>query len=267
MIALIAITLSSCGAKGDKIETLTDLQGKVIGVISSGPSTQSQIKMVSVLIGGEPSQIVSFNRGIDMAAALKSGKIDGFPIQQFAMDYALNRNKDFKSIPITDIFIEGQVIMAVRTEDMPLKILLDSAIVTLGENGKIAALEQEWITNLPLDNDPTFTDIPKHEDAPTYYVGVVGDMPPLDYVAADGRPAGFNVALLTEIGNFLNINFEFVSLENQARFAALASKKIDIIFCHFQSTGTDYFDELKNDNWLATEPYFIYKGGSFIVKK
>ncbi|MDP3436724.1 MAG: transporter substrate-binding domain-containing protein [Bacteroidales bacterium] len=267
IITILAFVITSCGPKGTKIETLTDLQGKVIGNLSSGISEDGSKAMISALIGGEPAQMLSFNRSLDVLAALRSGKIDGFASHQFAADYMLKRNSDVVLIPILDIPIEGQAIMAVRSEDAKLKSLLDSAIVILKDNGTIASLEQEWITNLPAENEPTFKEVPVIEGAASYYVGVSGDLPPLDYVAADGFPAGFNVALLSEIGKILNVNFKFVSLETQARFTALASKKIDVVFCHFQSTNTNYFDELKNDGWLATEPYFIYKGGCFVVKK
>lgn len=267
LIAVLALGLTACGPKGAKIETLADLQGKVIGNLSSGISDSSAKAMISVLIGGEPAEIVSFNRGMDVLAALKSGKIDGYPSHQFAVDYLLKRDSQIVAIPVTDVPIEGQAIMAVRSEDTALKSMLDSAIVILKENGTIASIEKEWITDLPAENEPTYKEIPAIEGAPSYYVGVTGDMPPLDYVASDGFPAGFNVALLSEIGKIIKVNFKFVPIETQARFTALASKKIDVIFCHFQSTNTSYFDELKNEGWLATEPYFIYKGGSFIVNK
>lgn len=267
LIALLTLGITSCGTKAAKIESLTDLQGKVIGTLSSGISEEGSKAMVAALIGGEPSQILSYNRAMDLLAALRSGKIDGFASHQFAADYMLKRNTDVTSIPVLDIPIEGQAIMAVRSEDTQLKAMLDSAIIILKESGVIASLEEEWITNLPAENEPTFNEIPEIEGAATYYVGVSGDLPPLDYVAADGFPAGFNVALLSEMGKILKVNFKFVSLETQARFTALASKKIDVVFCHFQSSNTNYFDELKNEGWLATEPYFIYKGGCFIVNK
>ena len=247
LIFLLVLGLTSCGQKSAKIETLSDLQGKVIGNISSGVSDSGTIAMLSVLIGGEPAEVISYNRGIDVLAALKSGKIDGYPSHQFAADYLLKRDSQVVAIPVLDVPIEGHAIMAVRTEDFKLKTMLDSAIIILRDNGTISALEQEWIMNLPAENEPTFNEIPVIEGAPSYYVGVAGDLPPLDYVASDGFPAGFNVALLSEIGKILNINFKFVSLETQARFTALASKKIDVIFCHFQSTNTEYFNELKNE--------------------
>jgi ABC-type amino acid transport substrate-binding protein len=234
--------------------------------MSTGISEATYKKMVANLVGGEPKEVIYFNRSIDIIAALKAGKIDAVPIFKFTEDYFLKRNNDMKAIDVQAV-IEGGVIMVARSEDSLLKADLDKAMTTLKENGTLAALEEKWITNLPADNEPSAIEIPKIEKAKTVYVGVSGEYPPLDYIAANGRPAGYNVAIFSEISKLLKINFEFVSIEAQARFAALSSKKIDLIFTHFQSTNTDYFNELKNSNWVSTLPYFTYKGGSFVVLK
>lgn len=265
LIVIIALVMAGCGgSKKVAINELSDLQGKVLGTVTSGISGESYGKMIENLIGGPAGEVVYFNRGMDALTALKAGKIDALPIHQFTADYILKRNNDLKAIPVEAEF-EGGVIMAVRSEDLALKAALDSAIVILKENGTLKALEDEWVTNLPATNEPSNTEISKIEGAKTIYIGVSGDYPPLDYIAADGRPAGFNVAILNEIGKILNLNFEFVSLETQARFAALTSKKIDVIFCHFQSNDSSYFDDLKTNNWISTIPYFTYRGGCFLA--
>lgn len=268
-VAVAILFLAGCGAPKQepaKIEKVSDLKGKTIGAISSGISKASYKKMVTALIGGEPKEIIFYNRASDIQAALLSGKVDAAPAHQIAADYYLKRNPGWKCLPVT-AKIEGGVIMVVRSDDAALRDKLNKAITTLQDNGTLKALEDKWITNLPATNEPAAAEIPKIAKAKTVYVGITGDIPPLDYIAANGRPAGFNVALMTEIGKLIKVNFEFVTLENQARFAALAGKKIDVIFCHFQSQNTDYFDELKNNKWLPTKPYFTYRGGCFVVKK
>ena len=266
-VVIVMITMFGCGGnKKAEINQLPDLGGKVMGMLTTGISNEGVDKMIENLIGAPAKEVVYFNRGMDILTALKTGKVDAIPMHQFAADYLLKRNEDLKSIPVNQEF-EGGVIMAVRAEDEPLKLALDSAIMVLKENGTLKALEDEWITNLPATNEPSNTEIAKIEGAKTVYVGVSGDYPPLDYVAADGMPAGFNVAILSEIGKVLNVNFEFVSMETQARFAALSSKKIDVIFCHFESGNTSYFDDLKTNNWVSTIPYFTYKSGCFVVMK
>lgn len=267
LFVIMIMTMAGCGgSKKAQINQLSDLQGKVMGMLTTGISNEGVDKMIQNLIGGPAKEVVYFNRGMDALTALKTGKIDAAPMHQFAADYLLKRNEDLKSIPVKEQF-EGGVIMAVRMEDQSLKAELDSAITILKENGTLKALEEEWVTNLPATDEPSNKEIPKIEGAKTIYVGVSGDYPPLDYIAADGLPAGFNVAILSEIGKLLNVNFEFVSLETQARFAALTSKKIDVIFCHFESSNTTYFDDLKTNNWISTIPYFTYKGGCFVVMK
>lgn len=267
LVVIMVITMFGCGGnKKANINQLSDLEGKVMGMLASGISNEGVDKMIENLIGAPAKEVVYFNRGMDVLTALKTGKIDAAPIHQFAADYVLKRNDDLKSIPV-NLDFEGGVIMAVRIEDQPLKAALDSAITILKENGTLKMLEDEWVTNLAVTNEPSNTELAKIEGAKTIYVGVSGDYPPLDYVAANGLPAGFNVAILSEIGKVLNVNFEFVSMETQARFAALSSKKIDVIFCHFESSNTQYFDDLKTNNWISTIPYFTYKGGCFIVMK
>jgi ABC-type amino acid transport substrate-binding protein len=262
----ILITAGCNTKKPAPIEKLSDLQGKVIGTLSTGISAKGYEAMITRLIGGAPKEVLFYNRTMDMVLALSSGKIDGLPCQQISVNYLLQRNPDLKAIPVTGN-IAGGVIMAVRSEDQKLKEDIDKAITTLQENGTLKALEEKWITNFPAKDEPAANEIPKIENAKTIYVGISGDLVPLDYISANGRPAGFNVALLTEISKIININFEFVSIESQSRFTALKSKKIDLIFCHFQSSNTNLFDELKSNNWISTKPYFNYKGGSFIVKK
>lgn len=72
----------------------------------------------------------------------------------------------------------------------------------------------------------------KLEGADTLYVGISGDVAPLDYVSADGTPAGFNVALMNEIGRLLGKNIEFVVVSTDAKFSSILSGKIDAFFWH-----------------------------------
>lgn len=264
-VFLFIALLSGCVSEKKKIDQLSDMKGAVIGMISSGISEEGVQQMTEKLTGVPVGEIVFFNRGIDVVAALKAGKIDAAPMHQFAADYFLKRNDDLKMIPVEQQF-EGGVIMALREEDQRLKARLDSAISLMDQNGTTQQLREKWIDNLSAD-EPARTEMVKTDGAPTVYVGVTGDYPPLDYVAADGLPSGFNVAFLNEAGKILNLNFELVPVETQAKFAALLGKKIDIIFCHFKSSDSRYFDELKSNSWIATIPYFTYKNGSFAVRK
>ena len=67
------------------------------------------------------------------------------------------------------------------------------------------------------------------EGAETVRVAVTGSLPPMDYIAADGTPAGFNTALPAEIGNRIGKNIELVQVDSVDRAATLASGTVDAV--------------------------------------
>lgn len=263
----ILVIMAGCGNKNAGIiENTSDLEGKVVGMISSSVPTEIVEGHLTKTIGGEPADLVYFNRRADGVTAVITGKVDAMMAPDFVADYYVKKNENLKMIDYKEKG-EGGSIMVVRSEDQQLKEDLDKAITALQEDGTLKKLEDEWISNLPADNEPSNKNIQKIEGAETVYVGVCGDMAPLDYIAADGRPAGYNVALLTEVGKLLNINFEFVSMESQVRFTALNSKKIDVIFCHFKADNTSFLEEFKNNNWVGTKSYYKFNGVSLLIRK
>ena len=265
LVALTMLLLVGCGgAPTKKINDISDLREKVIGMIAVSSDMKGMEQLVSFFTG-PLKEVILFNKSSDEVAAVLNGKIDAYMAPDVTVNYYAKRNPKLKVI-LPGKKVEGKVFMRVRSEDLKLKAELDSAITILLRNGILKSVEEKWITNLPPSNEPLHTDIPKIEGAKTIYVGVAGDYPPLDYIAADGRPAGYNVTVLTEIGKILKINFEFVSIETQARFAALGSKKIDVIFCNVHSISK-FSDELANKNLISTIPYYNFLGGYFLVKR
>jgi ABC-type amino acid transport substrate-binding protein len=265
IVIMAALALVGCNReKTGKIENVSDLKGKVIGtVMPVVPITKMEMSIANA-IGAQPKEVKYFNRYSDCVTAVLSGKVDAVLSPKFGAEYYVKKNTHLKMISREPVRVN--VVMMLRSEDRSLKDNLDKAITTLRGNGTLKRLEDEWVTNLPADKDPISLGFPKIEGAKTIYVGVCGDYIPLDYIAANGRPAGYNVALLTEVGKLLNINFEFVSIETQARFAALSSKKIDLIFCNLQA-NTPALLALKSNSWAATKPYFTSEAGCFLVKK
>ena len=52
----------------------------------------------------------------------------------------------------------------------------------------------------------------------------------MDYVAEDGSFAGFNTAILAEVGKRLEKNIELVQTDSVGRALALAQGKVDVVF-------------------------------------
>ena len=261
---MMALALASCGGeKAQPINQASDLVGKVIGDVTSAASAKTVESILPVYIGGAAKEIQFFNRPSDLIAAIIAGKIDGAPCMKFVADYYVKRNDQLKIVQAKQLF-KVDVVMFLRSEDSLFRNDLDSAITILQDNGTLKQLADTWITNLPVTNEPSNTEMEKIEGAKTMYVGVSGDYTPLDYIAADGRPAGFNVAFLSEIGKILKVNFELVSIETQAKYSALGSKKIDVVF---SQTFNQQIASLFGDKMVRTKSYFTDEGRCFLVKK
>ena len=105
---------------------------------------------------------------------------------------------------------------------------INKAINAMREDGTLKKLIEDNITN--LKGDPAPVEIAKIDGADTIKVAVTGDMPGMDCILADGTPAGFNVAFLSELSKRINKNFELVSISSDARGAALSSGQVDALF-------------------------------------
>ena len=96
------------------------------------------------------------------------------------------------------------------------------------EDGTLDRLIQTYITDA-TDSEPVpvvFMPV----DGETVKVAITGALPPMDYVSADGTPAGFNTAILAELGMRLNKNFDLVQVDSVGRATALASGQVDLVF-------------------------------------
>lgn len=145
--------------------------------------------------------------------------------------------------------------MATRAEDNELNAELSDAIDAMKTDGSLDKLIAQYITG--ANDTPSLTALTKKPDGETYVVGVTGDLPPMDYVASDGTPAGFNVALLNAISERTGCNFEIVQVDANARLSALSSKRIDIVFWNGCTVTGNY--EPTNDEIALSSAYFEEK--------
>ncbi|MEN6351088.1 MAG: transporter substrate-binding domain-containing protein [Syntrophomonas sp.] len=185
-----------------------------------------------------------------MLMELKAGRVDYLQLPSSVGNYLAASNN--KLIVETRENSLQHYHMAARADDTALIGEINNAIHALKADGTLDKLAADYITN--THGAPTANALVKHEDAKTYVVAVTGDLPPLDYVSADGTPAGFNVALLNAISEKTGCNFNIVQMDAAARLSALESRKIDLIFwigC-FSSEGF----EPKTDDVCLSTPYF-----------
>lgn len=171
----------------------------------------------------DSAEFVKYDNLSSMLLDLKAEKIDLLSINAKTAAYIVEHNEDLamQQIPTQHILFS----MATLETDTELYDLLNNAIKELKAEGVIDTLAETY-----LANPQQVVELPVVEGAKTYKVAVTGDMPPIDFVSADGIPTGFNVALLAEISKKAGINIELVVVDAGARASALASGKVDSFF-------------------------------------
>ena len=135
--------------------------------------------------------------------------------------------------------------------------ILNDAIKAMKEDGTLDSLIENELKAY-INSDPVAKDLPKFDGARTIKIGVTGDVPPMDFVAANGQAAGFNIAFLAEIANRAQVNIELVQIETASRPMALSSNKVDAVFW---TKGTECpicgaEDAEKVEGTLVTESYY-----------
>ena len=192
---------------------------------------------------------------------IQSNQIDEISTYKCVANYTIERNPDLELLNHT-VNMFDSFCCAVRKDDKSLLESLDSAILSMQNDGTLENLTKTYITDLKGDTEPPAVELPKIDGADTIKVGVTGDLPPLDLILADGKPAGFNTAVLAEISKRINKNIELVQIEGNARATALVTGKIDVVFWitvpdEFWNKADDAPSDIDKPNELeVTLPYY-----------
>ncbi len=203
-----------------------------------------------------------------MQMALNSGEVDQIMLPEAVGEYLMKFNNDyivaaiFRGLPGMYISLA----LGFRKGDDPSMLnKFNEAIKAMKDDGTMAVLREKYITeaDTPAPKPVTFEKFP---DSKTIQVAVTGALPPIDYVNADGTPAGFNTAMLAEISKRLHVNIELVNTEANARAASLASKRVDAVFWFMLYKGNGILKDAPDDVVLS-EPYYSWNINLFVKLK
>ena len=210
-----------------------------------------------------------------MLMALEAGRVDEISLPESTARYVMKNDPEYRII--FAIRMPSSISCGFRAEDTALCEEFNKAIASMKEDGTLKALEEKYIK---AENTSEAAAFEKFEDAGKITVALTGDMPPIDFIAADGTPAGYNTAVLSEIGKRLKKNIEIISVEAGARSAALTSGRADVVFWYRSTKGMTIPAEFdfKGDNPVnavvkdATEgvilsaPYYEWQKTLMITK-
>ena len=214
LLLLMIFTVSGCGSSNDSAPK--------VGMLTQLNSTPEQAAKFSN--GADINFYENFNT---MQMALQSEQIKAVRTYKSVAEYMTVGNSDLKISDAATIQLVDDFCCAMRSDDVDLKKSFDTAIDAMKSDGTLDALTEKYIRNSAT---PVAVELPHFDGADTIKVAVTGDLPPLDFVNADGTPAGFNTALLAEISKRIGKNIELVQIDSGARAAALTSGQVDVIF-------------------------------------
>ena len=179
----------------------------------------------------------------DMIMGMESGAINRLTACQTTAQYIASRNDSLDLLYEYDLdkertpFIDHLFFLAsydysflLRDDSAGLCDKLNAALADMKADGTLDQLKKEHITDVIATGEIKTVELPEISGAETITVAVTGSVPPMDYVAADGTPAGFTIAVLAEISQRINMNVNLVVVDSIGRATALASGLVDVVF-------------------------------------
>ena len=196
-----------------------------------------------VLEGEELSDrvFVSYDSLDAMLMGLVSGEVGALNVPECTAEYLTKVNDQVKqfirfhpekaegfSRDLLNRLCNGYSFMMLK-ENSDLRDQFDQAIAEMKEDGTLEELIKTHITDVAESGEPVAVSFEEFDGSPIR-VAVTGCLPPMDYVAADGSFAGFNTAILAQIGKRLGKNIELVQVDSVGRALALAEGNVDAVF-------------------------------------
>ena len=193
-----------------------------------------------------------------MLAALDAGQIDAMSTYKTVSEYLIAQNPKFELVKDRVPKVSDSFCCALREDEADLKKEFDAAILQMTKDGTLENLIDTYINDINYKEKFPAVEMPTFDGAPTVKIAVTGDLPPLDFVSADGTPAGFNTALLAEISKRIGKNFQLIQVDGGARATALTSGKVDVVFWAVVPENDTLAppDSDKPEGVILTEPYF-----------
>lgn len=178
-----------------------------------------------------------------MQMAMNRGEIGEMILPEFVAEYMLKVSDAYEACCMSGSDRMSLCFGFMKGND-ELQAKWNEALRTLKNNFVLPGLEKKYVKDFPPDDSYDYIygintkkkqrerriTFEKFPGAPTVRVAVTGDLPPVDYVDESGLPAGYSVAVLSEIGKVLRVNIQTISVTAGARTAALVSGRADVVF-------------------------------------
>ena len=245
---------------------------EVVGTLSSNVAENYKEGLLAVVFDKDfktdGTSMKFYDSVMLMQLALNKGEIDVFAAPEFVGEYMLRKNPEYKMRAFLISKTPVALAFGFLEEKAALRDRFNKVLWAMGDDGTNGIIARDFISG-PKASNPETVEFEKFDDAETIKIAVTGDMPPLDYVDAAGIPAGFNTAIIAEIGRRLHMNIELVNVETGARAMALKSGRADVVFWFQIFSGYESFTEQPDipEGVIVSTPYYGWNKNMLIGKK
>ena len=219
---------------------------------------------------GTPDEFRFYDNLAAMLLALQAGEINGMFLTRPVAEYLIAQNPTLKVSEVIGLPVElGYAFGFINNEKgETLRNKFNEALSIIKQVGRLDKLKAKYLVK-PGAKEPEVVKFATFQDGETIKVAVTGDLPPLDYIRADGKAAGFNTALLAEIGKHLGCNIEIMQVDSAARVPALTSGRADVVFWFSMWAFTGSFADREQPDLtsdvIVSAPYYttdmLFKAG------
>ena len=271
--------LSYLGTTEEAFQKSVDELNSVMRVSMMGVGSRSYaaevLEMLKVF--QENRYVVTFFDSLTaMLMAMNADRVDEISLPEITARYVMKNDAEYKIL--FTLRMPSAIAFGFREDGTALRDEFNTAIEAMKADGTLKGLEEKYIGN-GTDFQADAVAFVKFDGAETIKVAVTGDMPPVDYINEKGMAAGYNTAVISEIGKRLNKNVEIINIEAGARSAALTSGRADVIFWYRTTEGVEFPKEIavndnpvnkvindKTEGVILSEPYYRWERVLFLTK-
>ena len=212
----------------------------------------------------EPISFVFYDTLQAMQLALNAGEIQEAALPEVVAEYVMNVTGAYKISGIAKTRPAYLAFGFKAGNDPELLRKFSDAILSMKQDGTLAVLQAKFIYDAGI-GEPETVEFRKFDNVDKKItVAVTGDLPPIDYVTADGKAAGFNTAVIAEIGKRLQVNIELLQIMSSARASAVVSGRADTVFW-IQGHRNVPKDSDIPEGLELSEPYYEWNEYLYIV--
>ena len=182
---------------------------------------------------------------LSMQMALRSKKLDEITLPEIVGMYLISNNPKYEILFSLNM-MPSTISFGFKKGNTALQKEFNTAIAAMKKDGTLKKLEEKYLSEHSSISERV--EFQNFKGANTIKVAVTGDLPPIDYIAADGTPTGYNTAILSEIGKHLKKNIRLISVDSGGRSAALASERADVVFWYRNTEGLKTPKKLQGKN-------------------